>query len=68
MMILSEVLVFFSYTRKARDSHRCDGAGVKGRGGNAGNRVGVEDPEIVREDQDTRRRTEDKQSQEVTGA
>ena len=67
-MILSEILVFFLYTRKARDSHRCDGTGVKGRGGETGNREGGEDPVIEKEDQDTRRKTDDKESQEVAGA
>ena len=52
----------------ARDSHRCDGADVKGRDGETGNREGGEDPVIEKEDQYTRRKTEDKQSQEVAGA
>ena len=37
----------FLYTRKARDSHRCDGTGVKGRGGDTENRVEGDDPVIV---------------------
>ena len=67
-MILSKVLVFFLCTHMARDSHRCDGTDVKGRGGETGNREGGEDPVIEKEDQYTRRKTEDKQSQEVAGA
>ena len=67
-MILSEVLVFFLYTRKARDSHRCDRTEVKERGGDTENRVGGDDPANAKEDQDIRRKTDDKQSQEVAGA
>ena len=69
-MILSGVLVFFLYTRKARDSHSCDGTYVKGRGGDTENRVGGDGPGpvIVKDDQDIRRKPEDKESQEVAGA
>ena len=67
-MILSEILVFFLYTRKVRDSHRCDGTGVKGRGGDTENGVGGGGPELDRDDQDIHRKTDDKESQEVAGA
>ena len=67
-MILSEVLVFFLYTRKARDSHRCDGTGVKARGGDTENRVGEDGPVLDKGGQDIRRKTDDKESQEVAGA
>ena len=72
-MILSELSEFFMYTgRKARDSHRCNGTEVKDRGGETRSSVDRGEPGkpgiLYDLAQDIRRKTEDKESQEVAGA
>ena len=41
---------------------------MKGRGGDAENRVGKDGPVLDKDDQDKRRKTDDKESQEVADA